>query len=384
MNENDDIGPVPEDESQKEDSNDGPVETLINTFNSSLMLALPSQNLQLAEENYTRAYAIFQFIKSNFSDDADPDELIYLDFADLLFLQIALVKTLLRNSGFMIEKRLEKSRECLDQIRDYCEKSMALFYKLSRSEIKDNADLGFMLNICALNAKFFMHLCDSQTIDVDLTAKLDENKYVDEVEERKKALEKLKKYFEEPWEDYNNEVYHLHAALIKKIIDAQERRLEVIKNELNKVTYYRPKGNEVFIVHGHDEAILSELRQMLKETFYLNPIVLRDESDDGLTIIEKFEKYAIKSSFVFVILTPDDFLSKSGGDYYQGRPNVLFELGWFFGRLGRDRVRILKKKNTALPSDLAGIATLDFNEKIEEIFRKINSSLEDSGVIERD
>ena len=370
----------PEMESEKSED---AVTALLETFETSLMVALPSQNLQLAEESHTKAFAISEFLKSQYKNEKNPDDLIYLDFADIIYFQVAMVKGFLNFIFLSAEKRLDKAKICLSEIKDYSEKSTGIYQNLSGTEISSNNDLNSILNVCALNAKFFKSIITFQSSSLDLQLRLGEGKYVDEIQERKKAISLLRKYFEEPWVDYNNEIYLMHCAMIRRIIDIQERHLETLKKELNKVNYIRPKGNHVFVIHGHDEAILLELKLMLKETFSINPIILKDEADDGSTIIEKFEKYAIKTSFVFALFTPDDFVSNNSKDYYQGRPNVLFELGWFFGRLGRDKVRILRKKNTILPSDLAGIITIDYNDRLEEVFRKINSSLESAGIVEK-
>lgn len=83
------------------------------------------------------------------------------------------------------------------------------------------------------------------------------------------------------------------------------------------------------------------------------------------------------------MVTPDDFVENKKKKYYQGRPNVLFELGWFCGRFGRDKVRILRQRDTQLPSDLNGLVTIDFYEKLEEVYRKITFDLEYNGIIER-
>lgn len=92
-------------------------------------------------------------------------------------------------------------------------------------------------------------------------------------------------------------------------------------------------------------------------------------------MIQKFEEEAMKAEFAFVLLTPDDTVTKSKGQYLQARPNVIFELGWFYGRLGRARVCILYRKGTKIHSDLDGVSRIEFgdviNEKLEEIEREL-------------
>lgn len=137
----------------------------------------------------------------------------------------------------------------------------------------------------------------------------------------------------------------------------------------------------IFLVHGHDDANLSRLEKLLRERWKLNPIVLKDEPGQSRTIIEKFEEEASKAAFAFALLTPDDLVKTPDGSYAQSRPNVVFELGWFFGRLGRNKVCILAKKGTEIHSDLEGINQVRFVDSIEEAFLSIETELEAGGLI---
>ena len=71
------------------------------------------------------------------------------------------------------------------------------------------------------------------------------------------------------------------------------------------------------------------------KTIGLEPIVLGEQPDQGLTIIEKFEACASKVGFAVALLTPDD-LGGAAADEVQktrARRNVIFELGIFVGAL---------------------------------------------------
>ena len=107
------------------------------------------------------------------------------------------------------------------------------------------------------------------------------------------------------------------------------------------------------------------------------------EPGKGRTIIEKFEDEAQRATFAFAILTPDDFVSIDGKEYSQARPNVIFELGWFYGRLGRDRVCILFKEGTKIHSDLDGISRIQFRDSVLEKAVEIERELVSSGVLKR-
>ena len=142
-------------------------------------------------------------------------------------------------------------------------------------------------------------------------------------------------------------------------------------------------SKDIFIIHGHNEAKRRELEKILKENFGLNPIVLMELPDQGLTIIEKFEKYASSCSYAFALFTPDDIVTNGDQQYFQARPNVIFELGWFYANLGRSRVCILDQasERSRIFSDLQGVLRMQFNENISEKYMEIERELKSLGII---
>lgn len=115
-------------------------------------------------------------------------------------------------------------------------------------------------------------------------------------------------------------------------------------------------SRKIFVVHGHDEAAHQAVARFL-EQLGLEAIILREQPDQGRTIIEKFEHCASEVGFAVVLLTPDDLLLSSTGDQQvaRARQNVIFELGYFVGRLGRGRACLLRKGEVEIPSDLYGV-----------------------------
>jgi predicted nucleotide-binding protein len=113
---------------------------------------------------------------------------------------------------------------------------------------------------------------------------------------------------------------------------------------------------EVFVVHGHDEAAKETTARFL-EMLGLKPVILHEQPSQGRTIIEKFERHA-DVAFAVVLLTPDDIgASKTRPEDQQSRArqNVVFELGYFTGKLGRSKVCALYKEGLELPSDYQGV-----------------------------
>lgn len=118
-------------------------------------------------------------------------------------------------------------------------------------------------------------------------------------------------------------------------------------------------NNDIFIVHGHDEALKFNVVRTL-EKLGLNPIILHEQPNAGRTIIEKFEKYS-SVGFAIVLLTDDDLGRAKVDDLLnkRSRQNVILELGFFIGKLGRERVCPLYIKGVELPSDLYGLVYLE-------------------------
>jgi predicted nucleotide-binding protein len=118
------------------------------------------------------------------------------------------------------------------------------------------------------------------------------------------------------------------------------------------------KAREVFIVHGHDEAAKTKVARLLERLDFV-PIILHEQANQGQTIIEKFEKNAGRAGFAVVLLTPDDQGGVKGAPVdiqkTRARQNVVLELGFFIGKLGRENVCVLYAANVELPSDMLGV-----------------------------
>ncbi len=117
-------------------------------------------------------------------------------------------------------------------------------------------------------------------------------------------------------------------------------------------------GSEVFIVHGQDDGAKETVARFL-EKLGLKATILHEQPSGSQTIIEKLEKYADKAGFAVVLLTPDDIGGLKNKIEYEHKPrarqNVVFELGYFMGKLGRERVCPLFKGKIEKPSDIDGV-----------------------------
>ena len=147
------------------------------------------------------------------------------------------------------------------------------------------------------------------------------------------------------------------------------------------------KSNKVFVVHGHDEKLKNQLEIFLNE-IGLEAIVLHRKPDEGMTIIEKFEKHSKDASHAFILLTPDDISYSASeanmadsdqGKEIRARQNVIFEFGYFVGKLGRKRVCCLYKKGVSLPTDVSGMIYKEIIDNVEEAAFAILKDLKAAG-----
>lgn len=227
-----------------------------------------------------------------------------------------------------------------------------------------------------------------------------------EMEDKIKSLDELVEALEPPQGLAPLDLYHMSVENTKQKITVLESKKQIEQQYavlqsylMTKLTEYRRKAviqerkkelkkgiknsKNVFIIHGHNEAKRRELESLLRDKFGLTPIVLSEQPNQGLTIIEKFEKYALDCSYAFALFTPDDIVTKGEIQYFQARPNVIFELGWFYANLGRSRVCILDQasEQSKIFSDLQGVLRMQFNENISEKYMEIEHELKSLGII---
>lgn len=120
-------------------------------------------------------------------------------------------------------------------------------------------------------------------------------------------------------------------------------------------------SQKIFIVHGHDEGARESVARFL-ERVGLETVILHEQPNRGRTIIEKFEAHR-DVGFAVVILTPDDEGCEKGGTPRpRARQNVVLELGYFVGVLGRHKVCALRRGDVEIPSDLTGVVYVPFDE----------------------
>jgi predicted nucleotide-binding protein/uncharacterized protein YjbI with pentapeptide repeats len=142
-----------------------------------------------------------------------------------------------------------------------------------------------------------------------------------------------------------------------------DRAQEALSYAMEQRYRERMSGEAVFIVHGHDEASREAVARFL-EKIGIEVIILHERPNKGRTIVTKFREEAEKVGFAVVLMTPDDSGGKVGGPLVaRARQNVVFELGFFIGALGPERVAALVKGPVERPSDFDGVVYIPLDDQ---------------------
>lgn len=155
-----------------------------------------------------------------------------------------------------------------------------------------------------------------------------------------------------------------NLALLRQAVESlEERASEAADTPLpSKLTPSTLESSKVFVVHGRDDGAREAVSNVLLK-LGLKPVILHEQANQGRTIIEKIEANS-DVRFAVVLLTPDDVGGMRDHDLQpRARQNVLLELGYFVGLLGRKNVCALKRGELELPSDFGGVVYTSFDDR---------------------
>lgn len=168
----------------------------------------------------------------------------------------------------------------------------------------------------------------------------------------------------------SDSIYNFQNDIQAKLVDLESiyERLDLINvstSQINDAEVSKDEKNSsqnIFIVHGHDESTKAIVARYIAQ-LGLNPIILHEQAGQSRTLIEKLEHYS-DVGYAIVILTPDDMgYSKVTPDNIspRARQNVICELGYFVGKLGRNRVAVLYIEGVEIPSDFSGVEYIPYD-----------------------
>ena len=159
--------------------------------------------------------------------------------------------------------------------------------------------------------------------------------------------------------------YSLFGILIKKIGD--------VKTHKTNTTSMK---NKIFIVHGHNSELKLEVARFIESDFNKEAVILHERPNKGREILGKFEDEA-DVDVAIAIWSKDDVGKVNSEEFAlkpRARQNVIFETGYFIGKLGREKVIVLLEDGIEAPSDYSGlmyISTSDWKYKLGKELNEI-------------
>jgi predicted nucleotide-binding protein len=162
-------------------------------------------------------------------------------------------------------------------------------------------------------------------------------------------------------------------------------------------------NRKILIINGQNDDFRGEIVSFL-QSLDLEPILL-DKQEDAKTLLDKFSCYSDECCFALVILTGYDIAKpvsrkklepknygnakKSEMARYRieqerleqkrrrARENEFFDLGFFLGRMGPSKVRVLSEEIFERPSDVDGVLYIPLDERWKD---RLITELQESGI----
>lgn len=172
------------------------------------------------------------------------------------------------------------------------------------------------------------------------------------------------------WNDGKSELVILLQTIIKEysFISEEEKtqKTKAAKSETN-----RKSKSKIFIVHGHDEKLKFEVAEWL-HSLEIEPIILHLQPNAGLSsILGKIQANSDVAAAIVLFTADDRGNAKTEKVLHsRARQNVVFEAGYFVGKLGTEHVIILHEPTVELPGDLSGIIYTSTDAQWKEDIRK--------------
>lgn len=194
-----------------------------------------------------------------------------------------------------------------------------------------------------------------------------------DVKEFKKIKFSLGFYLGMTKEEFINDCKHgietTKAMLNNYLEDVDDDKINMSTSDNKNKSQFNYKS--VFVVHGHDDALKEKVARIIEKQ-HIKAIILSEQTNKGKTIIEKFEEYADVPCAI-CLFTKDDIAIDKGDqkELFRARQNVVFETGYFMGKIGREKVIILSDSKIDMPSDLSGVLYINNNNWETDILKEL-------------
>ena len=185
-------------------------------------------------------------------------------------------------------------------------------------------------------------------------------------------------------------------ALLRQHVDPQSERLkqaakdimgDIAASQTNVEEREKLTGTAVFFAYAikRKSHVLDLARHVERETG-ASTILMDEESHEGRSLTEKFEELSNGCGFGIFVLTADDvYVSTTSEPWDQrkfARQNVILELAYFLGKLGRrKKIAILVEEGVELPSDVKGLGWISITQDLAATKLRLSQEIKSAGFI---
>lgn len=187
--------------------------------------------------------------------------------------------------------------------------------------------------------------------------------------------------FYSPLWDFDASDAERHKAAVQSCHEGLRQAKAILQTFLDELADDEPAHGKtqpanytrVFIVHGHDGELKQAVARVVEKQG-IEAVILTEQANQGKTIIEKFEDFSDVGGAI-CLFTADDLgrSRESDVDRARARQNVVFETGYFIGKLGRDHIVILADDGIEMPSDLSGVVRTNTGNWQFELLKELKA-----------
>lgn len=165
----------------------------------------------------------------------------------------------------------------------------------------------------------------------------------------------LAKLTQSQLEEFGNRYPEIYRCMARVLARRLEQRNRFVGTQREKIT--------VFIISSVESLPVA---RAIQSNFEYDPFNIVIWTDGVFKVahytLESLEEQVDQSDFAIAIAHDDDTTKVRGKKWPSPRDNVIFELGFFMGRLGRHRAILMepREEKVKLPSDLAGVITIPY------------------------
>lgn len=175
--------------------------------------------------------------------------------------------------------------------------------------------------------------------------------------------------------DYTNR----YISLLQGLKNSIEDEIIIINDDIKKETNFKEDSNAVFIAHGRSK-LWNEVLRFLKDDLNLTDVnYFEKESQTGRSIADALKDFHRETGFAIVVMTAED---DTATNTIRTRQNVIHEIGFFQGKLGFEKVAILKQDGVESFSNIDGIQYIPFSgDNISQTFYELQRVLKREYII---